>query len=170
VFSAVDVHYSSEDDSARAACVQFESWPCAAPRSERVVAIAHAEPYVPGELFKRELPPILSVLGALETLPSLVVVDAYVWLDTAGKRGLGARLHEALGGGIPVVGVAKTAYRGETGALELLRGQSAKPLFISAIGIALEDAMDGVRAMHGAHRIPTLLQRVDHLARGRIAV
>ena len=35
----------------------------------------------------------------------------------------------------------------------------------TAIGTDVQAAADGVRAMHGAHRTPTLLGRVDHLAR-----
>jgi deoxyribonuclease V len=75
-------------------------------------------------------------------------------------------LHEALGGRVPIVGVAKTAFRGDTGAAEVLRGESAKALLVSAAGMSLDEAVDGVRRMAGEHRIPTLLKRVDHLARG----
>jgi deoxyribonuclease V len=166
----VDVQYGGDADPARAACVRFEAWTSRAPASEHVVRVAHVEPYVPGEFYRRELPPILAVLGALPAPPSLVVVDGYVWLDKAGKPGLGARLHAALGGGVPVVGVAKTAFHGETGAVAVTRGQSARPLFVDAIGMTSEEAAKAVQSMHGPHRIPTLLQRVDHLARGRADV
>ncbi|WP_394843553.1 endonuclease V [Pendulispora brunnea] len=164
MFCAVDVQY--ENGIARAACVQFQEWTSVASAAEHVVEVAEVAPYVPGEFFKRELPPLLRVLEAAGALPTLVIVDGYVWLDTAGRPGLGAHLHEALGGRVAVVGVAKTAFRGETGAAQVLRGESAKPLLVSAVGIPLDEAADGVRRMAGDHRIPALLKRVDHLARG----
>jgi deoxyribonuclease V len=45
------------------------------------------------------------------------------------------------------------------------RGGSAKPLYVTAAGIAAETAAAHVAAMHGAHRIPTLLKLVDRLVR-----
>jgi deoxyribonuclease V len=94
-----------------------------------------------------------------------VVVDAYVWLaDDA--PGLGARLHEALGEAVPVVGVAKTSFRGATRAVQLLRGTSTQPLYVTAAEMSAETAATHVASMHGAHRIPALLRRVDQLARG----
>jgi deoxyribonuclease V len=65
-----------------------------------------------------------------------------------------------------VIGVAKTAYAGSTFATPVLRGTSAKPLYVTARGIARDEAARLVRSLHGEHRIPTLLERVDHLARG----
>ena len=67
---------------------------------------------------------------------------------------------------IVVVGVAKTGFEGAGPVAEVLRGTSVKPLYVSAVGIPLDDAVSGVRAMHGAHRIPTLVKRADSLARG----
>jgi deoxyribonuclease V len=51
--------------------------------------------------------------------------------------------------------------------VEVLRGASKAPLYVSAVGIAADDAATAVRAMHGPHRIPTLLARVDAIARAR---
>jgi deoxyribonuclease V len=83
----------------------------------------------------------------------------------AGKPGLGGHLHAALGGGIVIVGVAKTAYRGGV-ALAITRGQSQSPLFVTAAGLDAARAAELVRAMHGPFRLPDLLKRVDLLARG----
>ena len=161
---AVDVHY--EPDRARASCTVFAEWTSPASDAERVIETPPAEIYVPGQFFRRELPPLLAILGTLPALPDIVVIDGYVWLDADGTPGLGARVHGALG--MAVVGVAKTPYRGVVPAARVFRGGSAKPLFVSAIGLGLEDAADGVRRMHGAHRIPVLLKRTDHLARGLV--
>ena len=50
---------------------------------------------------------------------------------------------------------------------EVLRGESTKPLFMSAAGCELSEAAKNVQAMHGAHRLPVLLKRVDALCRAR---
>jgi deoxyribonuclease V len=76
---------------------------------------------------------------------------------------LGRYLYEATG--IPVVGVAKTFFHGHTGVMEVFRGESARPLFVSTAGFDLNQAASGVHAMSGPFRIPTLLKRVDALSR-----
>lgn len=60
------------------------------------------------------------------------MVDGYVDLDPGGRPGLGARLHAGLGGGVPVIGVAKTAFRTATHAAQVIRGHSARPLYVTA--------------------------------------
>jgi len=93
-----------------------------------------------------------------------VIIDGYVWLG-AGRPGLGAHLYEALGQRIAVVGVAKRRFHGAGDAVPVLRGTSQVPLFVTAVGIDPSEAAEGVRRMHGGHRIPTLLKRVDRLSR-----
>jgi deoxyribonuclease V len=107
----------------------------------------------------------MQVLGRLEERPSTVLIDGYVWLGPE-KAGLGAHLHQALGGLVPIVGIAKTRFAGATPVREVARGQSSLPLFVSAIGLDVEEAAEKVRTMHGPHRLPTLLKRVDQLCRG----
>lgn len=93
-----------------------------------------------------------------------VIIDGYVWLG-AGRPGLGAHLHQALGQRTPVIGVAKRRFHGAGDAVAILRGTSQVPLFVTAVGIDVAEAAAGVQRMHGAHRIPTLLKRVDRLSR-----
>jgi AraC family transcriptional regulator len=154
-----------------------------------VVDTAISAPYTPGELYKRELPPLCAVLASLPELPSIVVVDGFAWLGP-GRPGLGVHLHRALGGRAAVVGVAKSDFAGPTehrpaqsagprehrpaqspgtGAIAVRRGSSARPLWVSAIGIDAELAAAEVAAMHGQHRLPTLIVRADHLARGLVS-
>ncbi len=52
-------------------------------------------------------------------LPRYSVIDGYVWLDDQGKKGLGARLYDALDAQIPVIGVAKTLFATATSAIEV---------------------------------------------------
>lgn len=162
---AVDVDY--EDPLARAALVGFRAWTDDLAAVEHAVVIDEVAAYRPGAFFERELPCILAVLAGLDAAPATVVIDGYVWLAAGRTRpGLGAYLHEALGGEVPVVGVAKNPFAGAD-AIDVVRGGSARPLYVTAEGVPAADVAAHVVSMHGAHRIPTLLQRVDHLARGR---
>ncbi|MFT3839309.1 MAG: endonuclease V [Myxococcaceae bacterium] len=158
----LDVDY--REDCAVTACVGFDAWEQSAASFERAT-ISALKPgdYQSGEFYKRELPFLLEAIGALPSVPELVVVDAYVWLGP-GRPGLGAKLHEALGGKVPVVGVAKRRFV-NSGALEVRRGASTQPLYGSAAGVAVERAAQWVKQMHGEHRLPTLLKRVDRLCR-----
>jgi deoxyribonuclease V len=80
---------------------------------------------------------------------------------------LGACLYEAIGGGASIVGVAKSRYRDTSHAIELTRGVSKRPLFITAIGMDYGQAARHIASMAGDFRIPSLLKAVDRLARTR---
>jgi deoxyribonuclease V len=163
MIACVDVDY--RDPGAVAACVLLRDWADAEPCGEHVEKIAAVEPYEPGEFFRRELPCLRAVLGRTAAPVDVVVIDGYVWLDAAATRpGLGAHLFEALGRRTPVVGVAKTQFAGAAG-VAVFRGGSRRPLIVTAAGMEPGAAARHFEAMHGAHRIPTLLKRVDQLCR-----
>lgn len=159
----VDAHYDKR--GAVAAAVVAQQWSDAAPCEERVLAMPAALPYRSGAFFERELPCLIAVLSALQSAIGAILIDGYVVLDAQGSPGLGAHLHAHLGGAVPVVGVAKTAYRGAAFAMPVCRGASQRPLFVTAAGMAAAEAARLVQGMHGAHRLPTLIARVDRLAR-----
>jgi deoxyribonuclease V len=162
---AFDVHYRPE--VAVTACVGFAGWSDPAPVFERVVrSSTPPAAYRPGELYRRELPYILDALPELPAAAEALIIDGHVWLE-AGRPGLGAHLHDALGGRFAVVGVAKRPFRRAGGAVPVLRGGSRRPLFVTAVGLDAGRAAELVEKMHGAHRIPTLLARADRLARER---
>lgn len=163
-YAAVDVGYPS-DGGATAAVVLAESPTFARLVSELTVHRDDVAPYRPGAFFERELPPLLDAVAALGAAPELLVVDGYVTLDPDGRPGLGAHAHEALG--VPVVGVAKTAFRAATHAVPVLRGSARRPLLVTAVGLAVDEAARLVREMAGPHRLPDALRRVDALSRGR---
>ncbi len=144
-----------------AAALWFHGWSAAALDHEATCRLPPAAPYEPGQFYRRELPCLLRVLE-LGPRARIVVVDGYVWL-AHGAPGLGARLHEAIGG--IVVGVSKTRFAGATDAVEVRRGRSRRPLLVSAIGMPAAQAAALVEHMHGPDRVPTLLGRVDALAR-----
>jgi deoxyribonuclease V len=160
VIVALDVDYRA--DAVVTGCVGFAAWTDPAPARELVVRSAvPPAAYEPGRFYERELPYLRGALA--EIAAELVVIDGHVWL-AANAPGLGAHLHAAIG--VPVVGVAKNPFRGSP-AIAVLRGNSAKPLQVTSVGIDANDAAAHVRAMHGEFRIPTLLKRADSLARGR---
>lgn len=162
MLACLDVDY--RDDRARAACLRFADWADGEPAGERAIELDAPADYQPGQFYRRELPCLLAVLAGEPALDGLVI-DGYVWLDGAGERpGLGAHLWEAMGRRVFVVGVAKNPFAGGAAA-EVCRGQSARPLYVTAAGVERDWAAARVAEMHGEHRLPTLLRRVDQLSR-----
>lgn len=161
MIACLDVHYDASF-GARAAAVVVDAWDADVALHEQVVLVEHVAPYVPGSFYLRELPCLRAALAALPCWPDVVVVDGHAWLG-AGVPGLGARLLEAEPRIATVVGVAKTRFR-EAPATEVRRGASASPLFVDEAGAPI-DAPARIAAMHGPHRVPTLLRRVDQLCR-----
>ncbi|MEO1568718.1 MAG: endonuclease V [Pseudomonadota bacterium] len=121
-------------------------------------------PYASGALYKRELPGILALLPRFTRRPALILVDGYVSLAD-GTPGLGWHLYDALGDKIPVIGVAKNPFDGADQAREVHRGTSERPLYVTAAGLPGAQAARTITLMHGEHRLPTLLKRVDALSR-----
>lgn len=163
MIACVDVFYHG--DTAVAACVLIATWEDPLPREERVCVLPHTAPYQSGQFFRRELLPIVRVLGTTAARPDMVVIDGYVWLSTHGRPGLGAHLYQALSGSCAVIGVAKTRFGDVQFALPLFRGQSRKPLYVTGVGIEPHQAAECVARMHGPNRIPTILRRADYLSR-----
>jgi deoxyribonuclease V len=161
---AVDVHYS--ESGATAAGVVFTHWYDDVPQMELKSSAGKAAEYRPGEFFKRELPAILKLIEDHALIPDCIIVDGFVYLDGRSLPGLGRHLYDALGGKVPVIGVAKSGLRDIGREFGLYRGGSRKPLYITAAGIDPEEAKKLIRSMHGAFRLPTLLRRVDRLCRG----
>ena len=161
VFAAVDVHYLSSG-GARAAAVTAWDAAFSAVQAEWTVLVPAVLPYRPGQFFLRELPPLCAVLAPVRNL-GLLVIDGYVDLDPGGRPGLCAHAHAAFG--VPVIGVAKTRFRTASPAVPVLRGDSARPLFVTAAGMPAAQAADLVRRMSGPFRLPDALRRADTLAR-----
>ncbi len=156
---AFDAHYT--DTTTRLAAAVFEDWTDAEAQEIRTWHGGPAAAYQPGEFYKRELPLILTALEDfdLSTLDA-IIIDGYVYLNDQGRLGLGGHLYHELGAHIPVVGVAKSYFR-DTNALPVLRGESSKPLYVTAMGIPPEDAANHLRTMAGAYRMPDVLAAVD---------
>ncbi|MFT6396740.1 MAG: deoxyribonuclease V [Bradymonadia bacterium] len=190
MIALLDVDYRKSN--AVAAAVVFRDWGDEDLVLEGTTTIDSVEDYQPGRFYERELPCLLAIWERLElnsatkerrvgvsvrneddrrsgrALPRIhtVIVDGHVWLDEAKSPGLGAHLWDALENRVCVVGVAKGAFRGVSGTIEVQRGASNSPLYVSAAGMDPLNAAHHVEAMVGQYRIPTLLRRVDQLSRG----
>ena len=165
MLAAFDTYYTGTQ--AKTVCVLFEQWQDAAPTQVIADVMDDVPAYEPGAFYKRELPCIQSILKQIQidTLQS-IVIDGFVILDDAGKLGLGGHLYEHLDRRVPVIGVAKTNFAtNNVNKQEVLRGESVRPLYITALGISLEEAAAHIHAMHGAYRIPTVLKHLDTLTK-----
>lgn len=160
--ACVDVDYREHE--AVSACLLFERWTSAQPTRTLIEHVSPVAPYVAGQFYRRELPCLLATLSQVIATLDVVVVDGYVWLGEGLHPGLGAYLYEVLGGQVAVIGVAKTAFRGAP-AVEVRRGQSERPLYVTAVGMRPETAAQHIGEMHGEYHLPTLLRQVDQLCR-----
>lgn len=165
MIACLDVHY--ENELAYAAAVVFDKWDAASSLSEYTTCAANSVDYEPGRLYLRELPPLLNVAQCICESIDVYVIDAYCHLSADFAPGLGAYFHEALNNAASIVGVAKNRFHNTTHAMELIRGGSRRPLFITSIGIQYETAVSYVRMMAGNFRIPTMIKAADRLARQR---
>jgi deoxyribonuclease V len=162
---AIDVFY--EQNKAKIIGIIFNEW--ADEKFAQKIELFRQDiaEYEPGAFYKRELPCILDVLEQtdLATL-QYIIVDGYVYLDDEKKLGLGGYLYDAIEQKVPVIGVAKNHFANNTKyVVEVLRGESQKPLYVTAVGTDLEEAAKNVKNMHGEYRFPTLLKELDILTK-----
>ncbi|KAF2333260.1 endonuclease V [Flavobacterium daemonense] len=162
---AFDTYYY--DNKAKTICIEFTEWNQEKDFKVHTEIIDNVSEYIPGEFYKRELPCILSLLNKIDLKEdTIIIVDGFVYLDDDKKYGLGGHLYEKLNREIPIIGVAKTNFASiEKDKKTLLRGDSKKPLFVTSIGIDLEDAFQKIESMAGEFRIPTLLKEMDRLTK-----
>ena len=163
MFICVDTHYTSKKTIV--AGVVFKDIESSVIEKEYQLVTTKAENYLPGSFYLRELPGILQLLKKVDLSIHTAIVDGYVWLSAEREPGLGAHLHDALEQKIPVIGVAKSPYKDVTMALQVFRGRSAKPLYVTAVGIETGQAAHLIKNMNGKYRLPTLLKHVDTLSR-----
>lgn len=159
---AIDVHYRAT--FAKAVSIEFDDWKAVQSTTINTVLINDVAPYLSGQFYKRELPCILEVLKQMDTTSiETIIIDGYVVLDDSGKHGLGMYLYEHLNQSIPIIGVAKRAFKdNEINVRKVIRGKSKQPLFVTSVGIELGEAAQRILEMNGEFRIPTLLKLLDN--------
>ena len=161
----IDVYYW--EDKAKSVSIEIEDWETENLININEVEVDEIEEYVSGEFYKRELPCILKVLeSSKKDKIEVIIIDGYVVLNYEGKLGLGGYLYKELGELIPIIGVAKKNFISNTkNVREVLRGTSKKPLYISSVGINIDEASKKIKNMKGENRIPNLLKLVDRLSK-----
>lgn len=162
---AFDTYYYSE--KAKTVGLLFDTWEAEEPVEVFTEILDDVSEYIPGEFYKKELPCITSLLKktGLDNI-DYIVVDGYALLDDEGKYGLGGHLYNYLEEKIPVIGVGKTNFRTvEKSKREVFRGKSEKPLYVTAVGVDVDEASDYIKNMHGEYRMPTLLKQLDVLTK-----
>lgn len=160
---AVDVDYHGEN--AIAAGILFSNWSDKETVKEYVAKIKGINEYIPGQFYRRELPCILSIIEKVDFSPNVIVIDGYVYLGKKNRAGLGKHLYDHLRGNVAVIGVAKKPFKGTSEESEVYRGNSKRPLYITAVGVELKEAKQNIVNMHGNNRVPTLLKRVNQICR-----
>ncbi|MBX7227055.1 MAG: endonuclease V [Chitinophagales bacterium] len=162
---AFDTYYYER--SAKTVCLTFRQWTDEKPAQVFSEVKDIPDDYEPGAFYKRELPCIVSLLRQvpLDDIEA-IIIDGFVVLDDAGKPGLGAHLFEYLQQKIPVIGVAKSNFAPiHQLKRAALRGDSQRPLYVTAIGTSVDDAAENIRMMYGKYRIPELLKLLDQQTR-----
>jgi deoxyribonuclease V len=163
MLACLDAHYSS--DAACAAAIVFADWRDEKPVAEYTAIDANPPDYEPGKFYLRELQPLLGAIAKIAEPIDVYVIDAYCHLSAELVPGLGQHLYDALAQKATIIGVAKNRYRDTTHAIEVCRGESAKPLFVTSIGMPYDEAARHVKSIVGEFRIPSLLKQVDRLCR-----
>jgi deoxyribonuclease V len=162
---AFDTYYA--DGKAKTVAIGFINWDDKEPKEIFTETLSDVADYQPGEFYKRELPCIVSLLNRIDlTGIEVVIIDGFVVLDDSGKPGLGGYLYTHLKQKIAVIGVAKSNFALiDKSKREIFRGQSERPLYITALGIDIDLAGSEIKRMHGDYRIPTLLKHLDGLTK-----
>ena len=121
---------------------------------------------MPGEFYKGGLPCVMAVIEQVTKYKiDCIILDSHVQLGE-GRKGLGEYVYEAVDEKYPVIGVAKRSFHSNADYVrEVRRGESENPLYVSAIGIDLDEAAEYILNMHGEYRIPSILKEVDRLGR-----
>ena len=161
---AIDVQY--DGNTAVAAGIIFPNWSSDELHRIIIKTVSDVAPYESGSFFKRELPCILLLLEEVTEELDAIVIDGFVTLGKENPNGLGMHLYNSINKTTPIIGVAKRAFIDTPTECEVYRGGSRKPLYVTSVGINLVDAKHYISAMHGKHRNPTLLKKVDQLCRG----
>lgn len=162
---AFDTYYY--EDFAKTVCIVIEDWSSEQEKEIFNEKTKITSEYESGAFYKRELPCILSLLEKIPLKPNdIIIVDGYVTLNDDGKIGLGGYLYEALNRKFPVIGIAKNGFSSpDSKRRHIFRRESKSPLYLTAMGIDVDEVIPKIVEMHGTYRIPSLLKKLDQLTR-----
>lgn len=166
MFLAIDVDYDNEKGLAWVAGVAFDSWDSKDGEVFRTF-LDDIPDYVSGEFYKRELPCIEKLIKECGLQPHTIIVDGYC--QFAGGLCLGGILNKRHPE-IKVIGVAKNPHFHMPDNVEVYRGESKRPLYVTASGLPHDEAKQIISDMAGKYRLPDRLKQVDTACRERLEV
>ncbi|NAS30948.1 endonuclease V [Flavobacteriaceae bacterium R38] len=160
----IDVHYKEKYAKAVGVLFSFQN---ISKKEVIVEKINDVKEYVPGQFYKRELPCLLQIIERIDLEKiEVIIVDGHIYIDNDKNFGLGGHLWSALKEKIPIIGVAKRSFfNNHKTVIPVLRGKSKNPLYISSVGIDVEDASELIKNMEGDYRIPDILKELDQITK-----
>jgi deoxyribonuclease V len=161
---AIDVHY--REIEAKVVGVLF-NWEDIQPLNIIIEYMKNINDYRPGEFYIRELPCLLKIIEKIDLNElEAIIIDGHIYTDSQGSFGLGGKLWEVLNKQIPIIGVAKSPFfNNKETVSEVYRGESKKPLYVSAIDYNKEKAVENIKNMNGEFRLPTILKQMDTITK-----
>lgn len=160
----IDVDYDEETRKGHVAGIVVKE--ILAEQEEYVLTaiVTEIEDYIPGQFYRRELKSIESIICQMNIEDiEMIVVDGYADSGTE-EHALGTYVYEKYK--IPVIGIGKNRYnRCVLKNIEVYRGDSKKPLYVTSKGIDNEQAKKLVGKMAGKYRLPYLVKIADNRAR-----
>ncbi len=166
LYAAVDVHYTKE--KAITALVEFPDFSAGSITGTLIQDFKITSPYIPGKFYLRELPCILRILEMTKKQYKSIVIDGFVYLKKPLCLGLGGYLAGTLAYQTTIIGIAKNYFGLAERFVEIKRGRSSKPLYVSSSNMELPKAGEMVKNMYGNYRIPYILKITDLLSKNLI--
>lgn len=153
------------DQVAVVGMVLFRDWDSAIPSYTGRFLCTTPAAYIPGAFYRRDLPCLIKALASTKHDYTHVLIDGYVHLRDQARKGSGRHLYEHLADSATVIGVAKNPLVVAEDYIQVCRGRSRKPLFISAVGMDTVAAAECIVRMAGGSRILTMIKLADRLSR-----
>lgn len=164
MFVVIDADYDEKTRKGHVAGIVVQD--LLSDKVEKVVTaiVENVEDYIPGQFYRRELKSVEAIINQLDkTQIEAIVIDGYADSGTE-EHALGTFVYEEYK--IPVIGIGKNKYkRCILENLEVCRGDSQRPLFVSSKGMDNEKSKELVKNMFGEFRLPFLVKYADKMAR-----
>ena len=167
IYLILDVFYNDigGECTAKVSGIRFHGIEQTEILSEYIVKVENVAPYESGQFYKRELPCLLAMLDKINDPYDFIIIDGYVFLDGVSKPGLGKYLYDSLAVKKPIIGIAKNHFHDISEDYAVWRGISKHPLYVTSVGMEVDETKHLVANLAGKHRMPTMVTAVDQLGR-----
>ncbi len=151
------LYVSYREEHAQVGCVEAATWQGSAVW-EGIIQVPSMPAYDPEALYRHELPCLLAAVQK-SPFPDTIILPGYVWLED-GRPGVGVFLRRALLNRVAVIGVADAPLLGSSAPYVTRSGQ---PIWVSSVGMDIDDAVSRVEMMPG-DVLPANLARAKFLS------